>query len=179
VRPRKHPRLRGFDYASEGLYFVTFCTQYRRCILGQVEDEAVRLSDPGLIVWSQIEQLPIRLGVHVDAFVVMPNHVHVILGLRGRARQASPLRLGAVVGALKAGSSRLARQSLWQRGYHDHIVRDEQDLERLRTYIASNPARWQLDPEHPSRPGSSAPSPASPTSLMSGDRGSICRGHGG
>jgi REP element-mobilizing transposase RayT len=95
-----------------------------------------------------------RLDVDVDAFVVMPNHVHLVVGLRGeaRARQASPLQLGHVVGSVKSGSSREAGLGLWQRGYYDHVIRDEADLERVREYIGTNPARWELDPENPKAP---------------------------
>jgi len=107
------------------------------------------LSSVGRIVDEQIELLPERLCVEVDEYVVMPNHVHAILVLANRARQASPLRLGDVVGSVKAGSSREARISLWQRGYYDHVVRDESDLARIREYIANNAIRWELDPENP------------------------------
>jgi len=114
VLRRKALRLRTFDYGSEGLYFVTVCTRARRCTLGEVRADAVRLSRVGATVRAQLESLPERLGVAVDAFVVMPNHVHAIVGLdatarartraraRARARQASPLRLGTVVGSFKS-----------------------------------------------------------------------------
>jgi putative transposase len=153
MRARKSLRLADFDYTSDCLYLVTVCTLGRRCVLGSVEDESIRLSRLGRVVGAQIEALPARLRVGVDAYVVMPNHVHALvdLGARTRARQASPLRLGTVVGSFKSGSSRVARRSLWQRGYHDHIVRDERDLERIREYIATNPIRWALDPENPRR----------------------------
>jgi REP element-mobilizing transposase RayT len=85
-------------------------------------------------------------GVDVDAFVVMPNHVHAILTM-GRDES-----LGAVVGTYKAAvSRRTGHRALWQRGYYDHIIRDEQDLARVREYIATNPIRWAFDPEHPLR----------------------------
>jgi putative transposase len=87
----------------------------------------------------------------LDEFVVMPNHVHLIVGLGTKARQASPLRLGTVIGSLKAGSSRAVGEALWQHGYYEHIVRDEDDLARVREYIATNPIRWALDPENPAR----------------------------
>ena len=77
--------------------------------------------------------------------------VIVIVALETRARQASPLRLGDVVGAVKSGSSREAGISLWQRGYYDHVIRDEGDLTRVREYIVANPIRWELDPENPER----------------------------
>jgi putative transposase len=152
-------RLRGFDYASEHLYFVTICTHERCCSLGSVSGEEVILSTLGEIVERQVIELPDRLeAVAVDSYVVMPNHVHAIVGLSPRARQASPLRLGHVVAALKSGSAReinrtqaMADAAVWQRGYHDHIIRDDCDLARVREYIETNPIRWAHDPENPSR----------------------------
>jgi putative transposase len=150
MQSRKRLRLAGFDYASESLDLVTVCTLGRRFILGDIKDGSVHLSRCGRTVRTQLEELRPRLGVELDAYVVMPNHVHALLDLGAgrRARQASPLRLGTVVGSFKSGSSRLARRSLWQRGYHDHVVRDEDDLERIREYIATNPTLWASDPEN-------------------------------
>ena len=85
----------------------------------------------------------------VDSFAVMPNHVHFLLGLGGSAG----VTLGDIVGSYKAAVTRFSRRTgLWQRGYHDHVVRDEDDLARIREYIATNPARWALNPEKPVRP---------------------------
>jgi putative transposase len=152
-------RLRGFDYASAGLYFVTVCTHEKRCFLGSVDGEEMILNTLGELVERQLIELPERLdAVAVDSYIVMPNHVHAIVGLGSRARQASPLRLGHVVAAFKSGSAReinrarrTANASVWQRGYHDHVVRDEIDLQRVREYLDSNPIRWALDPENPAR----------------------------
>ncbi len=116
------------------------------------------MSPFGAIVACQIESLPSRVqGVGVDVFVVMPNHVHAVVCLqRTRARQASPLRV--VVGSFKSGSAREINAfrgtpgaRVWQRSYHDHVIRGESDLRRVRTYITSNPIRWSLDPENPER----------------------------
>jgi putative transposase len=156
VLARKPLRLRGFDYSSDGSYLVTVCTYGRRCTLGSIAGEHVVKSALGAIVARQIELLPERLpGVGIDAFVVMPNHVHVVVRLQ-RARQASPLRV--VVGSFKSGSAREINAlrgtpgaGVWQRGYHDHVIRDVDDLQRVREYVDSNPIRWALDPENPAR----------------------------
>ena len=155
---RKPLRLRGFEYSSENLYLVTACTFERRCLLGSIDAESFVPSGFGEVVRRQVELLPCRLaGVHVDAFVVMPNHLHAIVALT-RARQASPLRLGSVVGSLKSGGAREINAlrgtpgaNVWQRGYHDHVIRDESDLRRVREYVESNPIRWAFDLENPAR----------------------------
>jgi REP element-mobilizing transposase RayT len=81
VLHRKPLRLETFDYASEGLSLITVCTRARQCVLGDVRDETVVLSRFGEIVRGQLEGLPVRLGVDLDSFVVMPNHVHAIVCL--------------------------------------------------------------------------------------------------
>lgn len=141
------------DYSTAGAYFITVCTHQRRRTLGEISDRVV-LSAIGLVVERQIVLVPERLsGVTVAAFVVMPNHVHALVQLHERARQASPLRV--VVGGFKSGSTReinVARGTpgvrVWQRGYYDHMIRDEADLRRAREYIETNPIRWALDPEN-------------------------------
>jgi putative transposase len=86
-----------------------------------------------------------------DAFVVMPNHVHGILWLE-RAGHALPLP--RVVSSFKAAVSRQAGRPLWQRSFHDRIIRDERELLALRQYVRDNPLRWALDRENPARAGS-------------------------
>jgi len=97
--------------------------------------------------------------VGLDAFVVMPNHVHGIINLmdgasideRGRTRQGLP----EVVRAFKAFSSRQINSlrekqaSIWQRSYYEHIIREEESLNQIREYIETNPLRWHLDHENP------------------------------
>jgi REP element-mobilizing transposase RayT len=146
---------------------VTVCTVERRCILAHVRDESVVTTSFGAIVERQIAELPVRFTrIEIDSFVIMPNHIHVIVAL-GRAGQASPLRvgLGHAVAVLKSCSAREINRSrgtpggpVWQRGYHDHIVRDEADLRRLREYVAANPIKWALDPENPMRARLASPS---------------------
>jgi REP element-mobilizing transposase RayT len=146
---RRRLRLDGFDYTGEGLYFVTACTRGRACIFGVAVDDEIVLSDLGQVAVTCVTEIPRHNpGVSLDSFVVMPNHVHVLLGLG----YAAAVSLGTVVGTFKAAVARSAHaRGLWQRGYHDHVIRDEEDLARIREYIATNPIRWALDPENPAR----------------------------
>lgn len=96
--------------------------------------------------------LPGRFShVDLDAFVLMPNHLHGLVLLRAEGPS-----LSAVIAAFKNLATRSAREkcratigSLWQRGFYDHIVRNERDLERIREYIETNPARWAYDGNNP------------------------------
>lgn len=98
--------------------------------------------------------------MHADVFVVMPNHVHIIVFLVGAAflqpDAGKTPALGKIITGYKAGVTRKCRQreildvsaSIWQRGYHDHIIRDEADLNRIREYVAYNPSQWDEDSLH-------------------------------
>lgn len=132
-----------------GAYFVTVCTLGKACLFGRVREGTVTLSRLGRLVQDEWRRIPMRWPhVELDDFVVMPNHLHGIVWLV-RAGQAPPLH--RVVGAFKAGTSRLARRRLWQRSFHDRIIRDEDELRAKRQYIADNPVKWATDPENPKR----------------------------
>jgi REP element-mobilizing transposase RayT len=139
--------MRSHDYGAAGAYFVTVCVRNRACLFGTVSDDEVVLTPLGRHVQACWYAIPEHCGgVDVDRFVVMPNHVHGIVWLSG-ARHASPLRV--VIGSFKAAASRLAGRPLWQRSFHDRVIRDDGELEALRRYVAENPLRWALDRENP------------------------------
>ena len=163
-------RLKGYDYAQAGAYFVTICTQNRVCLFGNIEREVMILGTPGQIVLKAWVELPEHYAnVRLDAFVVMPNHVHGIIVLscdsvEAGLKPAATVRhaLPEVVRALKTFSSRRINawrqtpdKSVWQRNYYEHVIRNDHDLERIREYIVTNPMKWALDGENPQRIGSS------------------------
>ena len=159
TRPRPVLRFPGYDYTNAGGYFVTICTRARTCHFGNVVGGAVTLSSAGRIVQETWDSLPQRFSVAPDEFVVMPNHVHGIVQLYGD----SGLTLGEIVRVFKAISTRTIRQAgmldfAWQSNYHEHIIRNEHELERVRNYIVSNPLMWEDDPENPERPRSTGTS---------------------
>lgn len=143
---RKSPRLKGYDYSQAGAYFVTICTHKMVHRFGRVIRKGMVLNQVGWIALECWQAIPQHSdGVELDAMVVMPNHIHGILVLAGGGAI-----LGVIVGAYKAAVTRQMRRAghvlpseLWHSRYHDHIVRDERDLARIREYIAHNPARWQ------------------------------------
>ncbi len=190
-RRRKWVRLRRFDYAEPGLFFVTICTHRRVCRFGEVVDGVMRLNEEGRIVaerWEAIETH--HPGVAIDAYVVMPNHVHGIIQIvRTRidernpavgatpasphraipARGPSPSSLGAVVGSFKSGVTRRLHDAghsvvgpLWQRGFYEHAIRDDRALDIIRAYIAGNPAAWADDADNPQRRSDGGATQASP-----------------
>jgi REP element-mobilizing transposase RayT len=173
---RRSIRLKGFDYRSTGAYFVTICTFKRLCLFGEVADDAVMLTAVGRIVESGWRAIPAFFPqVNLGLFIVMPNHLHGIIDLEDvrakhpHAADASPLHrsrpkgtgrgsVSAVMQSFKATAARRVRSipgmddlRLWQRGFHDHVVRNAEDLDRIRRYIEENPLRWALDEENPAR----------------------------
>lgn len=155
---RKQIRLPDYDYASPGAFFVTICTQDRRCILSDIAvgeglaPPEPRLSTIGRIVDEQVRDLSRRYPcVEIDKYVIMPNHVHVIASIRETTGGASPSpTLIDVVRVLKSMTTRLSRPllggvPLWQRSFHEHVIRGEADYREIWKYIDNNPARWAED----------------------------------
>ncbi len=168
---RRSPRLAGFDYGQFGQYFVTVCTWDRELLLGEVIASEVQVRQAGRAVLEAWEALPLRFpAVELDAFVVMPTHVHGILVLGGDPALSPGIalpHLAAVMRAFKSvsgiqGNRALGRtnQPFWQRSYHDRIVRNARELALIRQYIADNPARWETDVDNPSPSPSQSASPA-------------------
>ncbi|MFH0834225.1 MAG: transposase [Patescibacteria group bacterium] len=190
-------RLSGFDYAQDGYYFVTICTQNRESLFGEIRNGKMMLNELGKIVaaeWNQTAK--IRHNVKLDAFVVMPNHLHGIVVIdnwndgknvethcnafikndmwsekimgtnvdRDVARNVSTSMaekfskispksgsLAAIIRGFKSATTKQIHQiapaldRVWQARFHDHIIRGEDELNRIRDYIRLNPDNWAKD----------------------------------
>lgn len=169
---RKSNRLEGYDYSLAGVYFVTMVTQRRLMLFGEIVDEEMQLNAVGKIAHTCWKAIPVHFPrVEIDEFVVMPNHLHGVIVIDENnavgATHASPLQkrsgpipgsLGAIVGAFKSAVTRqISKQfgrlghPIWQRNYHDRIIRDEDELHRIREYVHYNPLLWAQDEENPDR----------------------------
>jgi putative transposase len=158
---RKHPRLRDYDYRAPGRYFVTAVTAGREMMFGRVVGGEMRLGAMGRIVdeeWRRTAE--VRHEVRIDALVVMPNHVHAIITITADAAADDTSgragSIGAIVGQIKSRSSRRINEirgtpgaPVWQRGFWDRIIRDDEAFRRIRAYIRDNPRRWREDIHHP------------------------------
>ena len=148
---RKTPRLRDYDYAQNRAYFVTICTQGRMEILAEICRGGALLLPTGEIVEREIRDLPQRYNVLVDRYVIMPNHIHMILVLNNKTPE-SETSLIDLVCALKSRTTKQANaldgqpgRKIWQRSFHDHIIRGEDDYQKIWQYIDENPLRWEQD----------------------------------
>ena len=152
---RKRQRLAGFDYAQTGTYFITINTADRACLFGQIAQGIMQLNTLGEAVAGCWRDLPRTMpAIVLHEWVLMPNHFHGLVTLEAPGKHSLP----DVVRTFKSVSTRVANQvrntvgsTLWHRSYYDHIVRNEVDLDRVREYIACNPAQWDQDENNPVR----------------------------
>lgn len=175
IHHRRSIRLKEYDYLQAGAYFVTICTKDRECLLGEVVGGEVRMDKYGQAVVKCWEDLPVHYShIKLDSFIIMPNHIHGIIvinnvgaGLKpalNKSDKVITIRAGfkpaptkqhglpEIVRAFKTFSSRhinLIRNNtgvpLWQRNYYEHIIRNEQELNKIREYIINNPSNWETD----------------------------------
>ena len=141
---RKSTRIPNYDYSSCNYYFLTICTHNRRCIFGG----PVSLNVYGVIAEEQLKRMDTHYdGVHVDKYVVMPNHVHMILKIDDTGYNSN---VNQIMAQYKSGVSRRIRQiskemQVWQRSFHDHIIRNQKSYEHIWNYIDGNPQCWEKD----------------------------------
>ncbi len=169
--PFKSIRLPDFDYRTARWYFVTICTAGRERLFGTVTGGEMQLDDYGRIVaeeWERSRHL--RPGLWLDAFIIMPDHMHALIGLfcneaeEGRAhscaalqsdqplrgsRDRAPRSLSSFIAQFKASATRRINEAretpkrlVWQPRFFEHIVREYEKLDLARHYIRENPRRW-------------------------------------
>jgi REP-associated tyrosine transposase len=179
---RRTIRLQTWDYSADGAYFVTICTTQQRHLFGNIVDGVMRLNSVGTIVTDSWRWLASRYPyVTLDEWCLMPNHLHGILVLTGRggSRTAPTVTeilprkpLGRLIGAFKTVSTKHINQLrrtpgaiVWQRNFWERVVRDDVEMDRIRSYVRNNPDNWAADELNSvtGRGGSrTAPTPYSP-----------------
>ena len=165
---RKPTRLPDYSYNTPGYYFITICTEDRKPILSEIvgggafDAPNVALTKYGEIVQKYIlsgNRIP---GIAVEKYVIMPNHIHLLLRVDdtvylGTSRAPSPTQerlppneqIPHFVSTFKRFCHRDIGKTIFQRSYHDHVVRGEQDYLKIWNYIDTNPARWKEDCFYP------------------------------
>ena len=139
---RKPTRIPQYDYTSDNYYFITICTHEKECIFGTVE----QLNQLGEIAMQDLRNIEnCYEGVRIDICIVMPNHIHAIIVLEN-----ANTSLNQVIGLYKSGVSRKIRKivpdmQVWQRSYHDHIIRNQAAYEKIWNYVQFNGEKWSED----------------------------------
>jgi putative transposase len=165
-------RLSDWDYGSNGFYFVTICTKNKRPFFGEiVETEAssvetqnfasLQSTDIGLIASQYWTEIPVHFPfVELDEFIIMPDHLHGILLFNKKEKRdwqpnkAGPQsqNLASVIRGFKAGVKKYATMNNinfeWQPRYYDRVIRNADELERIRKYIADNPYKWTSEKDN-------------------------------
>lgn len=154
LQKRKQNRLTDFDYSSPNAYFITACTKNRKnlfwsyvgAVIGRPED--VILSAEGKIVQKSIEDISAHYpSVSVEKYVVMPNHIHLLLQIHsdesGRPMTAPTIQM--IVNQMKGAVTRQVGAPVWQKGFYDHVVRGREDFLEIWQYIEGNPSKWAED----------------------------------
>ena len=155
---RKPPRLPNYDYSTPGAYFITICTNNRKNLLGKVvgggafDAPQVDLSNIGTVADRYIRSSAAIPGVQIDKYIIMPNHIHLILFIdenytNGASKTSTPANavIPHIVSTFKRFCHREIGFRVFQRSYHDHIIRGERDYLKIWTYIDSNAAKWKQD----------------------------------
>ena len=140
---RKSNRLTDYDYSQNGAYFITVCTQYRKKILSQiVGDDAHIVPNP----YGRIAEKYIRNVPEIEKYVIMPDHIHMIIRLDGGAMWASPPtdKIASIVRSIKTLTTKEIGESIFQRSYYDHIIRNQEDYNEKWDYIENNPKKYLL-----------------------------------
>ena len=153
---RKPTRLKEYDYSSDGVYFLTICSKDKIPIFSKIVGDGVLdvpkvvLSEYGRIVCKYLEQISNHYDyLNIDNFVVMPNHIHILVSVcdTGTSRTPSPTNgiIPAFVSTFKRFVNKEVGTNIFQRSFHDHIIRNEQDYIEHYTCIEHNPAKWEYD----------------------------------
>ena len=140
---RKSPRIPQYDYSTVNSYFITICTHEKKCIFWTNGE----LNEYGTIAKQCFLRIPeLYSGFHIDHFVVMPNHIHAIITIELQGAKT----VSYVIGQYKSAVSRLIHQTapgvaVWQRSFHDHVIRNQERYDLIWNYIENNPLRWKED----------------------------------
>jgi len=149
-------RLKMWNYSHNGYYFVTICTDNRERYFGQIINNEMSFSKIGLVAERYWKEIPAHYPfVNLDAFIIMPNHIHGIIIIdknveTGYIPSLHNNTLGDIIGGFKAAVTRWCRnnnhpQFAWQSRFYDHIIRNEREFFNIRKYIIYNPYKWEDD----------------------------------
>jgi len=174
IHHRRSIRLQDYDYSQEGLYFVTLCVHERECLFGEIVDGKMQLNELGKTIETICHELSQHYkNIHLEIFVIMPNHFHGIFCFDndntcgdaackgainraptggGFASDKNPMfhiNLSRIIRWLKGRATfecrKIHADFSWQRNYHEHIIRDHNDYARIEEYIVNNPINWDND----------------------------------
>ncbi len=155
---RKSTRLKGYDYSTPGAYFVTICTQNREQLF-EIEnvgnDLCVVPPEQNKIIHKWLKETENKFdNIKIDKYVIMPNHIHIIVIITERhagrslhdvIRWFETMSTNEYIRNVKKGVLKPFNKKLFQKSFHDHIIRNDKDYQKIWEYIDTNPLKWELD----------------------------------
>ena len=144
---RKSPRITGYDYSTPNYYFITICTHDKQCIFGKPEE----LNSFGRYAEANLKKITeLNPKIVLEKYVVMPNHIHGIFIVTTEEAEKGLEDLVVAIGQYKMSVTKEIRKEkphmqVWQRSFHDHVIRSQQGYEKIWTYIENNPLKWKED----------------------------------
>ena len=148
LRTRKKNRLENFDYSQNGLYFITICTKNRFEYFAVIENQNIKMTAYGVIAEKAIQNISkFYNSVYIDKYVIMPNHIHMIIRIENDINGQTIVTptISNIVNQMKGYISKQSGFSIWQKSFHDHIIRNEKEYAILWNYIEYNPCTWEND----------------------------------
>lgn len=143
---RKELRLQSYDYSQTGVYFITICTRDKNRILSEVRNEKPVLLPFGLISEKYIKEIGNYYdNVRFDNYVIMPNHIHVLISISGGSSRTPTPTVSQIVSTFKRFCNKDFGGNIWQRSFFDHVIRNDEDYLRHMQYINENPKKWEND----------------------------------
>lgn len=134
-------RLKEYNYAKEGMYFITICTKNRKCILGEIREDKMQLNDIGKVVEKELLSVKMKFPkFNINIYQIMPNHIHFILEITDK----NNITIGNIIRYFK-GKVYTKSKIYWQRNYYEHIIRNEKEYYAICNYIINNPYNWKED----------------------------------
>lgn len=164
IHHRKSTRLPDYDYSQNGMYFITICTEGRQHLFGEIIDGEMSPNLAGKIINQTWENI-LNDDPHCSSYisVLMPNHFHAIIQIENVGANPSSTAdrcgrpIGEIIGAFKSKTTNQYikkvhegifpsfEKRIWQRNFHEHIIRNEESLEKIYEYIKYNPINWETD----------------------------------
>ena len=140
---RKTIRLKEYDYSNEGMYFITICTKSRIKLFGEIiEANKIKLTNIGKTVEKSIKFLEqIYHNITIDEYIVMPNHIHMIIIIN----EKNDLTISRIINQYKGGITKNIGYSIWQKSFYEHIIRNEKEHLKIKEYIQNNIENWKED----------------------------------
>jgi len=166
MKHRKPNRLRNYDYSQNGMYFVTICTKGKKCFFGKVVNSKMELNIIGKITRKYLIDIPKhRTEVTIDEFIIMPNHIHLIVELidtvvteQCYVTTSNDENIGLLSKIIQSYKGVVTKEInelypnnnfQWQRSFYDHVIRQHESLNKIREYIMINPQEWNKDKLNP------------------------------